>query len=100
MNPPAGGWRFTSLTGHVAQVEALAARMRTASAAGTPLDHGAYGLVGQVFAAAAAGGARVASDAVAMLSAGLSSTAAELRATEEGYSGVERTNRSRIGGAR
>lgn len=73
-------------------VDELAGRMRVAADAGRPIDVGAYGVVGQVFAAAAVTASAVGSAAVGLLADGTSAIADGLRATRAGYAQAEGRN--------
>jgi hypothetical protein len=75
---------------HATQVDALAARMRAVAAAARPLDLGAYGQIGQVFAGAASAAARAGSLVVGSLAEQTWTIADGVRATSEAYRATER----------
>lgn len=87
-----------ALEARAVEVDRLAHRMRLATDAGRPLDTGAYGIVGQMFAVAvveATGDSSVSVAGLAELTAGLGD---ELRATHADYRRVEDRNRATFGG--
>lgn len=75
-------------------------RMQRVTEAGRPLDRGAYGLVGQVFAIAAAGAADTASASVRTLATAAGGLGDGLRATRAGYRQVEDQACRTFGGPR
>lgn len=95
------GFQVGDLDAHIRFVdESVVAPMQLATDAGRPLDHGAYGIIGQAFAvvirdAVAAGAASVRAHA---------STAGDfsagLRATRDAYAATEDANSRLLGGAR
>lgn len=89
-----------ALDAHARQVDALVGRMRVAADAGRPLDIGAYGLIGQVFAAAVAGATRNGSRSVGGLSEVVQGVADGLRAGRTEYLGVEQRLAASFGGPR
>ncbi|MEN3263270.1 type VII secretion target [Pseudonocardia sp.] len=89
-----------ALHAHAAQVDELAARMRTVAAAARPLDLTAYGLVGQVFALAASDAAQAGSAVVGGLAEQAAAMAHGVRATCAAYRDVEHQNIAGFGGAR
>jgi hypothetical protein len=86
------GFRFDDgpLSRHVQDVDSYTARLRTAADAGRPLGLGAYGLIGQVFAAAAVDATATASQSVAELAAGAQALGDGVRATVRDYQEAER----------
>jgi hypothetical protein len=88
------------LHAHAGQVDALAARMRTAAAAARPLDLDAYGLIGQVFAGAASEAARAGSVVVAGLAEQAEAIADGVRASGAAYRGIEDSTAVGWGGGR
>lgn len=89
-----------TLDEHARQVDRLADRMRLAAEAARPLDPGAYGIVGQMFAAAVAGATLDSSRSVAGLAELTAGLGDELRATHADYRRVEERNRASFGGPR
>lgn len=87
-----------ALAAQAEKVEELADRMRRAADAGRPLDVGAYGLVGQMFAVAVVGATGDSSVAVAGLAELAAGIGEELRATHSDYHRVEDRNRACFGG--
>jgi hypothetical protein len=85
---------------HAVEIDELTARMRTAARAGAPLGLGAYGLVGQLFAAAAAEATAATSRSVARLAEGAHGLGDGVRATLRGYLDAERRAASRFGTGR
>ena len=96
------GWRvdLDLLDAHARQVRTLSERARRAGAGGRPLDLGGYGLVGQVFAIAAAQAADAGSAAVARLAARATAHAEQVRAAAQDYRQLERDVTVGFGGAR
>lgn len=96
------GFRFddAALSRHAQEVDALAVRLRPAADAGRPLGLAAYGVIGQVFAAAAVEATATASRSVAELAAGARALAGGVRATVRDYQEVERRVAAPFGGAR
>lgn len=93
------GFAFAGLDDHIAWVdEHVAAALARAAQAGRPLDRGAYGIIGTVFAGAATQAAADASRAVGELAAAGASFADGLRATQDGYRRTEARNRGLLGG--
>jgi hypothetical protein len=88
------------LAAHARGVDALAERIRRSTAAARPLDLGAYGVLGQVFALAALGAADSGSVAVRQLAERTAGHAARLRASRESYLGQERQGSAGFGGPR
>ena len=93
------GFRFGGLDGHIDEVDdSVVGPMRRVAQAGRPLDHFAYGLVGQAFAVTVTGATSLASRAVR----GLGDEAADLRASlvvaQETYRRVERDNAALLAG--
>lgn len=86
------GFRFEEgdLSRHAREVDALTARLRTAAAAGTPLDLGAYGVIGRVFAVAAVDAAATASRSVGGLADGSRGLGEGVRAAVHEYLEAER----------
>jgi hypothetical protein len=82
------------------QVDALAGRIRAAAGAGEPLALGAYGLVGQVFALAAAYAASAGSAAVAGLAERAAEHGTQLRVAAAGYRRTEQSMTAGLGGPR
>jgi hypothetical protein len=97
---PGFGVDAGALGTHAAKVDELTARMRSAAEAGRPLDIGAYGLVGQVFAAAVAGAAGNGSRTVGSLSDTARTIGDGVRATQADYLIVEERNAAVFGGPR
>jgi hypothetical protein len=89
-----------ALHAHAAQVDELAARMRTVAAAARPLDLRAYGLVGQVFALAASDAAQAGSAVVGGLAEQAAVMAEGVRATSAAYRDAEHQNIAGFGGGR
>lgn len=87
-----------ALAAQAARADGLADRMRRAADAGRPLDVGAYGVVGQMFAVAVAGATGDSSVAVAGLAELTAGLGDELRATHADYRRVEDRNRATFGG--
>lgn len=81
-----------ALDAHARQVDDLAAQTQRAAEAGRPLDLMAYGLVGQVFALAAAGATDTGSVAVGTLARRIVELGAGVRASRDDYLRVERQN--------
>jgi hypothetical protein len=96
------GFRFDDgvLARHVQDVDALTARLRTASGAGMPLGLGAYGVIGQVFASAAVDAADGASRSVAQLADGGQAIGDGVRAAVRDYQEAERRVAAPFGGGR
>lgn len=93
------GIRFTGLDGHMAFVDRTVVEpMRRAGEAGRPLDHLAYGVVGQGFAASATLAVALASDAVGILGDAAAGFGDRLRATQQAYAAAERANTDLLGG--
>lgn len=89
----ADGFRFAGLDAHIGEVDrGVVEPMRRAGEAGRPLDHLAYGVVGQAFAVLVTGAAASASHSVR----GLGEEAAGLRErlveTDRVYRRVEQRN--------
>ena len=86
------GFRFDDgvLSRHGQEVDALTARLRNASSAGTPLGLEAYGVIGQVFAAAALDATATASRSVAELAEGGQAIGDGVRAVVRDYQEAER----------
>ena len=86
------GFRFDGglLSQHAQDVDTFTARLRNAADGGRPLDLGAYGLIGQVFAAAAVDATATASRSVAELAAGAQALGEGVRATVRDYQEAER----------
>ena len=78
------------LSRHAQDLDALAARLRTAAAAGTPLGLEAYGVIGRVFAAAAVDATATTSRSVAGLAEGAQAIGDGVRATVRAYQEAER----------
>jgi hypothetical protein len=79
-----------ALSRHAQDVDALTARLRNAAGAGTPLGLDAYGVIGQVFAAAAVDAAATASRSVAQLAEGGQAIGDGVRAAVRDYQEAER----------
>ncbi|WP_300010464.1 hypothetical protein [Pseudonocardia sp.] len=95
------GFRFTGLDGHLAFVDrAVVEPMRRAGEAGRPLDHLAYGVVGQAFAVPATLAVTLAADSVGVLTEAASGFGERLRRTREVYTATERANTDLLGGPR
>lgn len=93
------GFRFGGLDDHIDEVDdGVIGPMRRVAEAGRPLNHLAYGLVGQAFAVTVTGATSLASRAVR----GLGDEAADLRASlvaaQETYRRVERDNATLLAG--
>jgi hypothetical protein len=73
------------LDDHVARVDALSARMQAVAGAGQPLGLDAYGLLGRVFALAAADAAQAGSEVVGGLAAQSAALGASVRAARDEY---------------
>ncbi|TQM38072.1 hypothetical protein [Pseudonocardia cypriaca] len=86
------GFRFDDgvLSRHGQEVDALTARLRNASGAGSPLGLEAYGVIGQVFAAAAVDATATASRSVAELAEGGRAIGDGVRAVVRDYQEAER----------
>lgn len=92
------GFRFTGLDGHLAFVDRTVVEpMRRAGEGGRPLDHLAYGIVGQVFAAPAAHAVGLASDSVGILTEAAAGFGDRLRRTQEVYARTEQANTDLLG---
>lgn len=89
-----------ALDAHAWELDTLAGRMAAATAAGRPLDLMAYGLLGQVFAMAAARATTTGSVAVATLADRMVELGDGVRATRECYLRVEHHNVTGFGGPR
>ncbi len=74
---------------HARRVDALADRVRAAAAGGRPLELGAYGIVGQVFALAVVSAAGSGSTAVGQLAAQAAEHARRLREVAADYRRAE-----------
>jgi hypothetical protein len=74
---------------HARRVDALADRVRAAAAAGRPLELGAYGIVGQVFALAVVSAAGSGSTAVGQLATQAAEHAQRLRGVAADYRRAE-----------
>jgi hypothetical protein len=87
------GFRFDDavLSRHAESLDALTARLQNAAGAGTPLGLGAYGLIGQVFAAAAVDAAATTSRSVAQLAEGGQALGDGVRAAIRDYQEAERS---------
>jgi hypothetical protein len=72
--------------------------MRRAGEAGRPLDHLAYGVVGQAFAVPAALSVALASEAVGILTEVAAGFGDRLRRTQEVYAATEHANTDLLGG--
>ncbi len=93
------GFRFEGLDGHLAFVDRTVVEpMRRAGEAGRPLDHLAYGVVGQVFAGPATLAVALASDAVGILTEVATGFGDRLRRTQEVYAATEHANADLLGG--
>jgi len=89
------GFRVGDLDRHIRFVDTtVTTPMRRATEAGRPLDHLAYGLVGQAFAVTVTAAAAIGAHAVAGLADEADGFAAGLRATRDGYEQAERANTS------
>jgi hypothetical protein len=75
---------------HGEAIVALATRLRTAAAAGSPLGLGAYGVIGQVFATTAVDAAATTAQSVARLADGAGVLGEGVRATLREYQEAER----------
>ncbi len=75
---------------HVAAVDRVAEQVRAAAGAGRPLDRTAYGVLGQVFAGAAAEAVGAGSAVVADLAGTTAEFGAGVRACREEYRQAER----------
>lgn len=94
------GFRFRGLDPHIRDVDDhVIAPMRRAAAAGRPLDHLAYGLVGQAFAVTVTVAADGASRAVRGLCDEAVGVRAGLVAAQETYRRAERDNAALLAGA-
>lgn len=95
------GFAFAGLDRHIAFVAGTVVEpLRRAAEAGRPLDHLAYGLVGQVFAVPATVAVALASQAVGELSQAATGFDDGLRATAEEYTATETINVSLLGAPR
>ena len=94
-----GGFRFDGIDSHIADVAALSRRMTDVVAAAQPLDPGAYGIVGRVFAGAAQEAAGEAAVAVRCLAGTAAATVDELRRTRDAYLAAERAAAAALDGA-
>jgi hypothetical protein len=96
------GFRFDDVpvARHAQDVDALTARLRTAADAGRPLGLEAYGLIGQVFAAAAVDATATASRSVAQLADGAQALGDGVRATVRDYQEAEQRVAAPFGGSR
>jgi hypothetical protein len=94
------GFRFDDglLSQHAQDVDTFTARLRNAADAGRPLDLGAYGLIGQVFAASAIEATATASRSVAEIAEGGQALGDGVRATVRDYQEVERRIAEPFGG--
>lgn len=93
------GFRFAGLEPHAALVDGTVVEpMRRAGAAGRPLDHLAYGLVGQGFAAAATVAVGMASQAVRDLTEAAAGFGDGLRRTDATYREIEAANAALLAG--
>lgn len=81
---------------HIARVDRLRPVLRACATAGSPLDHLAYGLVGQAFAVVVSGAAQTSSQAVAALADHLDGIADGLNASRAAYTEVEQANTHRF----
>ncbi len=87
------GFRFAGLEPHIAVVGSTVVEpVRRAGAAGRPLDHLAYGLVGQGFARTASVAVTLASQAVGELAESAAGFTDRLRRTEAIYLDTEKVN--------
>ncbi|MCX6465485.1 MAG: hypothetical protein NTW05_18100 [Pseudonocardiales bacterium] len=85
-----GGFRFDGIDAHIAEVDAQAARLTDVVAAAQPLDLDAYGIVGRLFAGAAAEAAGIAAGSVRRLGGSAAAVGEGLRRTRDGYLAAER----------
>jgi hypothetical protein len=98
---PAGaqaGFRFTGMDEHLDFVDRTVVEpMRRAGEAGRPLDHLAYGVVGQAFAVPATLAVTLASDAVGILTQVATGFADRLRLTRQIYTATEHATTDMLG---
>jgi hypothetical protein len=78
-----------ALDAHARRVDALADRVRAAAARGRPLELGAYGVIGQVFALAVVSAAGSGSTAVGQLATQTAEHARRLREVAADYRRAE-----------
>ncbi|MEJ3655957.1 type VII secretion target [Actinomycetes bacterium KLBMP 9759] len=78
-----------ALAAHAADIDVVARRVRRAAEAATPLDHWAYGLLGQVFAAAATTAVRAGSAAISGVATVAEDFGNAVRASNDAYLGSE-----------
>lgn len=88
------------LDAQVRRVDAVAERVRRAAGAGRPLDLGAYGVLGQVFALAAVGAAAAGSAAVTRAAGAVADLGAGVRAARLGYLRADRQAAAGLAGPR
>ncbi|GEL18395.1 type VII secretion target [Pseudonocardia asaccharolytica] len=81
---------LTALGSHAGQVEVVADRLGAAADAGRPLSRDAYGLIGQIFADAAAETAARSSVVVSVMARAATSFADGVRYSGADYTAVER----------
>ena len=89
-----------ALDAHARRVDRLAGQLRLAAIAGRPLGLAAYGIVGQVFALAAAAAANTGTIAVTGLAARATAQAAAVQAAGHDYRYQERSTAAGFGGPR
>jgi hypothetical protein len=89
-----------ALDAHALRVDLLAGQLRLAAVTGRPLGLSAYGIVGQVFALAAAAATNSGSVAVAGLAARATVQAAGIRAAGYAFRDHERSTAAGFGGPR
>ncbi|MFC5995988.1 type VII secretion target [Pseudonocardia hispaniensis] len=81
---------------HAGQVDAVANRLATAADAGRPLSRDAYGLIGQIFADAAAETAARSSVLVRVMARAATLIADGVRCSGTSYAATERSNVARF----
>ncbi|MCW2721224.1 type VII secretion target [Pseudonocardia sp.] len=81
-----------AIAAHIGTVDAMASRVQVAAAAGRPLDVDAYGLVGQLFAGAAAEAAATGSAAVGDLARQATALVEGLRTSRAAYLDADARN--------
>jgi hypothetical protein len=92
------GFRLGDLGPHIDRVDrAVVEPMGRATEAGRPLDHLAYGLVGQAFAVTVTAAAAIGAHAVRGLGGEAAGFAQRLRATRDAYEVAERDNGTLFG---
>jgi hypothetical protein len=93
VNSEAGSFRLGDLGPHIDRVDrSVVEPMRRAAEAGRPLDHLAYGVIGQGFAVTVTAAAAIGAHAVRGLGDEAAGFGERLRVTRDSYAQAERAN--------